>query len=122
MDLHEIWQENKRWILSCVAGLLVFWIALSIIAGIYESKAVGGSIRSALSAIAAKQYRIPQLRDARDNHRQIQATFDELQGAMHLPVPEGFQVPPSRPWCLHCRTWPQGPSSKWMATSRPPIP
>jgi len=94
MDLHEIWQENKRWILSCVAGLLVFWIAYSIIGGIYDNKAVDGSIRSAKNAIAAEQYRVPQLRQLRDNHRQVQATFKELQGAMHLPVPEAFHVPP----------------------------
>ncbi len=93
MDLHEIWQENKRWILSCVAGLLVFWIANSIIGSIYDSTAVATSIRSAHSVIRAEQYRLKQLRLANDNHRQIQATFDELRAAMHLPVPQGFQVP-----------------------------
>lgn len=93
MDLHEVWQENKRWILSCVAGLLVFWIAYSIIAGIYDSDVVTSSIRNARSAISAEQYRVPQLRLANDIHRRVQATFDELRAAMHLPVPEGFRVP-----------------------------
>ena len=26
MDLHELWQQHKRWILGVAAGLLLFWI------------------------------------------------------------------------------------------------
>jgi hypothetical protein len=93
MDLHEIWQENKRWILGCVAGLLVYLIAHSIIGGIYDNRAVDSSIRSAQKAISDEQYRVAELGRARDNDRQIQAAFQELHKAMHLPVPEAFRVP-----------------------------
>ena len=37
MDPHEVWQENKRWILGVVAGLLVYWVGTSIIAGVYST-------------------------------------------------------------------------------------
>lgn len=93
MDLHEIWQENKRWILSCVAGLLVFLIAYKVIGGIYDSTAVAKAISGTRKAISEKQYRVNELRLARDNHQQIQAAFEKLKRAMHFPVPAGFQVP-----------------------------
>ena len=40
MDLHDFWQENKRWILGVVLGLLVYWIGGSVITGMYSKDAV----------------------------------------------------------------------------------
>jgi hypothetical protein len=31
VDLHDLWQENKRWILGVAIGLLVFWVGTMVI-------------------------------------------------------------------------------------------
>ena len=45
MDLHDVWQENKRWILGIVLGLLVYWIGDAAIAGMYDSAGAHREIR-----------------------------------------------------------------------------
>ena len=32
MDLQDFWQENKRWVLGVVAGLIVYWIGSGVVA------------------------------------------------------------------------------------------
>ena len=39
MDFNEFWQENKRWLLGCLAGVLVFLIARSIVDGRFNAPA-----------------------------------------------------------------------------------
>lgn len=37
MDLHDIWQENKRWILGVLIGVIVFWIGHSVLQSKYDT-------------------------------------------------------------------------------------
>ncbi|MHC4513373.1 MAG: hypothetical protein ACYTKC_09385 [Planctomycetota bacterium] len=92
MDLHEIWQENKRWILSCVAGLLVFWIGHSIIDGIYDDGVLESRINRTRKEIAEAQYTLPQKRAAEDDNEGIRTAYDQLHKAMHLEVPAAYRL------------------------------
>lgn len=47
MDLNEIWQEHKRFILMVAAGFLTFFVANSVIEGIFQS-----DIRAATSGVS----------------------------------------------------------------------
>ncbi len=96
MDLHEIWQENKRWILSCVAALLVFWIAQGIIGSVFDNGSLKGKIGRILREIGEEQYILKDLRETRNDHEQIQSAYDRLHKAMHLEVPEAFRLEPGQ--------------------------
>ena len=54
MDLHDIWQENKRWILGVVAGLLIYWTGSTIIKGIYSTAGVRQQIRTQQRSVNAE--------------------------------------------------------------------
>lgn len=92
MDFHEIWQENKRWILGCVAGLLLFWIGRSVIDSIYDTKTVDDSIRSSNSKISAPQYRKKQLAAATADSEKLERAYQVVEQAMALKVPERFDL------------------------------
>ncbi len=38
MDLHEVWQENKRWIIGVLIGVVVFFIAQTILGSMVDSR------------------------------------------------------------------------------------
>ena len=96
MDLHEIWQENKRWILSCVAALLVYLIAHGIIEAVFGADTVRSKIRTTTREIRTEQYTLPDLRQARNDHQDNQVVYDQLLKAMHLDVPQAFRLQPGQ--------------------------
>lgn len=40
MDLHEIWQENKRWIVGVLIGVVLFFIAKTILGSMHDSSRI----------------------------------------------------------------------------------
>ncbi len=51
MDPHEIWQENKRWIVGILLGVVLFFIADTIIGSVYGSTSVVRQTRSLVTRI-----------------------------------------------------------------------
>jgi hypothetical protein len=83
MDLDDIWQENKRWILGCIAGLLVFVIANSIIGGSFKQKRMRG-------ATLGEKYKMAQLTKAKIERKTLDAELVALRAAMNHEVPKLF--------------------------------
>jgi len=46
VDVHEIWQENKRWIVGVLIGVVVFFIAKTVLASVHDSGRVVRQARS----------------------------------------------------------------------------
>ena len=40
MDLHDLWQENKRWILGVAIGLLVFWVGTMVVDSMWNTSKI----------------------------------------------------------------------------------
>lgn len=71
MDAGAFMQENKRWVLGAVIGLLVYWIGSSVIASTYD---VGGT-----RAAARKLSKLPQGNDQLYGDAQLQAAREQQQ-------------------------------------------
>lgn len=54
MDPHEIWQENKRWIVGILLGVVLFFIADTIIGSVYGSTSITRQAKSAASRVSSE--------------------------------------------------------------------
>lgn len=91
MDPHEVWQENKRWILGVVAGLLVYWVASSIIGGVYSTSSVKSQIRRAQKSVGSEPlYNQDALSDAREEQRELSEARTRLDDALVFRADEEF--------------------------------
>jgi len=83
MDPHEVWQENKRWILGVVAGLLVYWVGTSIIAGVYSTSSAASQIRRARSSVGSEPlYDRAALSNAREEQQVLTDARGRLDAAL----------------------------------------
>jgi hypothetical protein len=95
MDLNDFWQENKRWVLGCVAGLLVFLIARMIVDGRFNApaRAAVGKTRGIYSSVAkGEKYLEKHEAAARAERDRLDATLQVLRAAMHYELPKRFDL------------------------------
>ena len=91
MDLHDIWQENKRWILGVVAGLLVFWTVSTIVKGIYSTAGVRQQIRNQQRSVQSEPlYTAEALAAARNEQEELETARGRLDGAIEFVPPDEF--------------------------------
>ena len=82
MDLDDFWQENKRWVLGCLAGLLIFVIAYNVFADGPKKGSKAGSMKDV--------YKSAQLTSIRKDKTSLDQTLADLRKAMHYEVPPEF--------------------------------
>jgi hypothetical protein len=92
MDLNDFWQENKRWLLGCVAGLLVYLIASSNIASRLSGASDWRSVVAATTEFRKEKYRGKQLTAASEDAAKLEEQFAALRSAMHYELPERFDL------------------------------
>ncbi len=51
MDLHDIWQEHKRWIIGVCAGAFLFWIGNSVVDSLYDVRGAKKKYNSTRSQV-----------------------------------------------------------------------
>ena len=88
MDLHDFWEENKKWILGVVAGLVVFLIAKAVVTGMYDTKAknpYSGQFNDPI-------YQNAELEKARADQRRLDDTLEGLFAAARFQLPDGFDL------------------------------
>ncbi len=91
MDAHELWQDNKRWILGVVLGVLVFWIAGQVIAGLYGRSAVERRLATAQAALKGQSfYAAPALAAAQREREELDAARARLQAALVFQPGQDF--------------------------------
>lgn len=93
MDLNDFWQENKRWLLGCVAGLLVFLIAKSVIGNVFDADGGWRAVRSVYNNSAKEErYQQTQLDAAKDDRDILDERLAVLRAAMHYELPTKFDL------------------------------
>jgi len=76
MNLDDYWQENKRFVMSVLSGVILFFIGTSVIDSVY-----GSERRSAQSAISRTQRKLKDPLYSSRDRAQAQEENDELQAA-----------------------------------------
>lgn len=54
MDLHEVWQENKRWIIGVLIGVVVFFIAHTVSGSVVDSRRVLAGVRQDVNKLGSE--------------------------------------------------------------------
>ena len=96
MDLNDVWQEHKRFILTVAVGALVFLIANLIVSSIYEDDLARANSRS----LATRRELAKPLYVARDRNRaqeqndQLRAALEQLEARVAFQPREEFTLDP----------------------------
>ena len=91
MELEDFWQENKRWILGCCIGLVVFLISWSIIGERYAARWT--TVNRVYQNLAAEpKYERDELTAAQKDSVELDRIFGELSEAMNYELPGRFDV------------------------------
>lgn len=91
MDLSELWQENKRFLLSVAGGIVLFAIAWNVVDGATwaRARAARGRIAARRADLAKPMFRSDQRDRAREQNEALRAALDELAGEVEFhPRPE----------------------------------
>lgn len=93
MDLAELWQEHKRWLMGCAAGLLVYLIGGMVIGSVYSTDAVTGEIlRLQRRFQAAEMYKPEALALARREREQLDEELMRLRAALEFKPEPRFRL------------------------------
>lgn len=93
MDLHDIWQENKRWILGVVLGLMVFWIGDAVVAGMYDQGSAQQQIRRQKNQLQDEpKYDREALVAVREESAEIAAVRAKLEQSLVFTPSEEFRA------------------------------
>ena len=91
MDLQDFWQENKRWLLGVVAGLVVVWIGMGIVQAVFGG---GAALRSAEAQArqlsTMKVYDSEALRAAREQNQRLVGLDQRLREHVAFEPGERF--------------------------------
>jgi hypothetical protein len=90
VDVHEIWQENKRWIVGVLIGVVVFFIGNTMIGSLFDSRRVERDARTRASKVAAEPvFDSKALAALRAEAEALNATAAALTAAVNFtPRPE----------------------------------
>jgi len=95
MDLNDFWQENKKWVLSCVVGLVVFLIAKSVVYNSYVAPVLSKykSTRGDYSKIGGEgRYLDQHLANARKDRAALSERLGVLRDALHFELADRFNL------------------------------
>lgn len=92
MDLNEIWQEHKRFIVTVVAGLLTFFIANSVVNSLYDGDITRklGTIRNSRAKLGKNLYTPTDRALAEDENELLTASYAEMVEAVAFQPRPGF--------------------------------
>lgn len=91
MDLNDLWQGNKKFILGVGAGLVVWLAGLGVVASTWDTKPLADSSRAAAAAIRKMQVpREADLASLRKEGEELTAKLDELYRRMQFKTHEDF--------------------------------
>ena len=91
MDIGAFVQENKRWLLGCLLGLVVFFIGRAVIGSIYDPAQPRRSTRSIVSSVPNPAYDREAEKLVREESRQLEAARDELTQEMSFVPSDEFK-------------------------------
>lgn len=89
MDLNDFWQENKRWLLGCIAGLVLFLIARSIVDGLHDARMTDvrwSKVRN------QELFTRAQRKAVKEEEAALDAALSQLRTDMHYALPEKYDL------------------------------
>lgn len=90
MDVHEIWQENKRWIVGVLIGVVLFFIGKTILSSMHDSARVVRQARTEVNKVNSEptldQNALTALREEAEALQRAEAEL--LAAANFTPRPE----------------------------------
>lgn len=95
MDLHDLWQTHKRFLLGVAAGLLVFVILDSIIGALWDPEASAREVLSRASRL--RRMEAPssgQLARVRAERARLEERLETVLERLRWEEPERYRVPP----------------------------
>jgi hypothetical protein len=88
LDLNDIWQQNKRWILGVGAGLVLFWLGTVIVRSIWNGERAESAVESVFRSTRGEQYYQANERTAaKTDGEELAAAEQRLRSALEY-VPE----------------------------------
>jgi len=98
MDLNDYWQENKRFVLTVVAGLIVFMIGSYMIGSFIEDEldSKAKTLRNLQSELRKSRYKARDLSTAKTENLALREARDELIAAVDFRARDLFHADPSR--------------------------
>ena len=79
MDLNDIWQQHKVWILGSLASLILFFVADRWIANSFSTAAYVRTLKGARLTIGKEHYTPVQKREAQKRKNELMATREALE-------------------------------------------
>ena len=94
MDLNDYWQENKRFLLSIAAGLVVFVIGIQVVKGLFRTEAISkkGAVTRIEGDLRKPMYSNADLTAASSQNRELEAALAELRGRVEFRPREEFDA------------------------------
>ncbi|HEX5054056.1 MAG TPA: hypothetical protein VFZ65_19915 [Planctomycetota bacterium] len=92
MDPGAFVQENKRWLIGCAVGCVVFWIAGSVIDSVYDVNAARAPQRALLSVGSSELYDGKALAAAKEEAEQLAAEKQRLQKELAFEPTSRYQL------------------------------
>ncbi len=92
MDLHDIWQENKRWILCCLLGLVIYWVGGYVVESVWSDQTVVRAIQRSQSQVQGDQYDQGALKAAKTESEALKAVRGRLAKALVFDPGDDFRL------------------------------
>ncbi len=98
MDLNDYWQENKRFVLTVVAGLIVFMIGEMMIGSFIKDEldSKKGTLGNIQRELRKSRYKARDLTQARTENQALREATETLVGAVAFQPREPYRADPAR--------------------------
>ena len=99
MDLSEIWQEHKRFIVTVASGALLFLIASSVVDAVYgaDLSEQRNKIGRATNDLNGPLYTAADKREAEEQNEELASRAMDLEGAIAFVPREAFRLVSASP-------------------------
>ncbi len=104
MDLHDLWQEHKRFLLGALAGFVAFWIGWIVIGSVYSPDTVLKKARTDAQAVSGELFDQQALVTLRDENARLLAAEESLRKALAWQPRDDFVLEGKGPADLHFDT------------------
>lgn len=90
MDLNDIWQQHKTWILGVLGGLLLFFIAQSMISNTYSTTSFRGQIAKANKELKKEHFSTQQKAAAERKKVELTKRLSRLRAKLEFKPRDDF--------------------------------
>ncbi|MCC6669654.1 MAG: hypothetical protein IT458_01220 [Planctomycetes bacterium] len=92
MDPGELWQQNKRWALGVVVGVVVFAIGWMLIGSLYDRNAKVREMMGYRSSVSGERYGSTALQALEKEARELKDAEGRLREALEFVLPAAFSL------------------------------